>query len=65
MAAMAKNLAPFAEQVQVDKPETLPLGGRFREGLDRMGLGDEVVSKLSQAPETDLDEDEERATFEA
>jgi len=55
----------IAEQVSVDKPETLPLGGRFGEGLERMGLGDEAVSKLSQAPETDLDEDEERATFEA
>jgi hypothetical protein len=55
----------IAEQVSVDKPETLPLDGRFREGLDRMGLGDEVVAKRSQARETDLDEDEERATFDA
>jgi len=55
--------ALIAEQVQVDQPETLPLAG-LEAGLEKMGLGDEVVSKLSQAPATDLDEDEERATFE-
>jgi hypothetical protein len=52
------------EQVQIDKPETLPLVG-LEAGLKRMGLDDDVVAKLGPAPETDLDEDEERATFEA
>jgi hypothetical protein len=53
-----------AEKVVVDKPEALPLAG-LEAGLKRMGLDDDVVAKLGPAPETDLDEDEERATFEA
>jgi hypothetical protein len=55
----------IADQISVDKPETLPLGGRFREGLERMGLGDEVVAKLGPVPATDLDEDDESASFDA
>jgi hypothetical protein len=54
----------IAEKLEVDKPEALPLAG-LEAGLKRMGLDDDVVAKLGPAPETDLDEDEERATFEA
>jgi hypothetical protein len=52
----------IAEQVQVDTPETLPLAG-LETGLERMGLGDGVVARLSPALATDFDEDDESATF--
>jgi hypothetical protein len=54
----------IVEQVRIDKPEALPLTG-LEAGLQRMGLGDDVVAKLSPAPASDLNEDEERATFDA
>jgi hypothetical protein len=55
--------ALVAEQVQVDQPETLPLAG-LEAGLQKMGLGDDVISKVGPAPETDL-EDDESARFDA
>jgi hypothetical protein len=54
----------IGEKLEVDKPEALPLAG-LESGLQRMGLGDDVVARLGPAPATNIDEDEERATFDA
>ena len=52
------------QQVQIDKPETLPLKG-LDEGLKRMGLGDDVVAALGPANPVDLDDDSESLGFDA
>jgi hypothetical protein len=55
----------IADQVQVDKPETLRLAG-LEAGLKKMGLlDDDVVTKLGPVPVPDLDGDDEGASFEA
>jgi hypothetical protein len=49
------------EQLQVEKPEPLPLSG-LDEGLRRMGLSDDAVASLTANP-IDLDDEDESASF--
>jgi hypothetical protein len=52
------------QQVQIDKPETLPLKG-LDEGLKRMGLDDDAVATLGPTNPVDLDDENDGLGFDA